>query len=54
MSANFAALLKPPRARPCAVMVMMTVMPRGEIHGQENIQEPDVSVKESHIILSVV
>jgi len=26
MSANFAALLKPPRARSCAVMVMMTVM----------------------------
>jgi hypothetical protein len=32
MSANFDALLKPPQARSQAVMVMMTVMARGEIH----------------------
>jgi len=32
MSANFDALLKPPRARFNAVIVMMAVMPRGEIH----------------------
>src|ERR1700680_3838910 len=31
MSANFDALLKPPRARSCAVM-MVTVMSRGEAH----------------------
>jgi uncharacterized membrane protein YcaP (DUF421 family) len=32
MSANFAALLKPPRARLQIVMVMMAVVARGEIH----------------------
>jgi len=35
MSANFDALLKPPRARSYAVMVMMTVVSRGEIHGKK-------------------
>jgi hypothetical protein len=35
MSANVDALLKPPRARLQIVMVMMTVMSRGEIHGAE-------------------
>jgi len=35
MSANFDALLKPPRARSCAVMVMMTVMSRGEAHPEK-------------------
>jgi hypothetical protein len=35
MSANFDALLKPPRAQSCDVMVMMTVMLRGEIHGEK-------------------
>jgi hypothetical protein len=33
MSANFAALLKPPRARLQIVLVMMAVVARGEIHG---------------------
>jgi hypothetical protein len=33
MSANFDALLKPPRARSYAVMTMMTVLLRGELHG---------------------
>jgi hypothetical protein len=32
MSANSDALLKPPRARSYAVMVMMTVVSRGELH----------------------
>jgi hypothetical protein len=36
MSANFDALLKPPRARLYAVMAMMTVMSRGEIHGEKD------------------
>jgi hypothetical protein len=35
MSANFDALLKPPRARSYAVMVMMTVVFRGDIHGEK-------------------
>jgi hypothetical protein len=35
MSANFDALLKPPRARSYAVMVMMTVVFRGEVHGKK-------------------
>jgi len=35
MSANFAALLKPPRARSCAVMVMMTVVSRGALHDEK-------------------
>jgi hypothetical protein len=35
MSANFDALLKPPRARSYAVMVMMPVVSRGEIHGKK-------------------
>jgi len=35
MSANFDALLKPPRARSYAVMVVVTVVSRGEIHGKE-------------------
>ena len=34
MSANFDALLKPPRARSYAVMVVMTVVSRGEIHSE--------------------
>jgi hypothetical protein len=40
MSANFDALLKPPRARSYAVMVMMTVMFRGEIHGEKDYTRP--------------
>jgi hypothetical protein len=35
MSANFDALLKPPRARLQIVMVM-TVVSRGEIHGEKD------------------
>jgi hypothetical protein len=35
MSANFDALLKPPRARSYAVMVMMTVVSRGKLHGNK-------------------
>jgi len=34
MSANFDALLKPPRARSYAVMMVMTVVSRGELHGK--------------------
>ncbi|MGA7793952.1 MAG: hypothetical protein WCA19_13015 [Candidatus Acidiferrales bacterium] len=34
MSANFEALLKPPRTRSYAVMVMMAVVSRGELHGE--------------------
>jgi hypothetical protein len=34
MSANFDALLKPPRARSYALMVLMTVVSRGENHGE--------------------
>jgi hypothetical protein len=51
MSANFDALLKPPRARSYAVMVMMTVVFRGEVHSQENIQEPEIRVKGSDLAL---
>jgi hypothetical protein len=36
MSANFDALLKPPRARSYAVMMMPTVMTRGEIHDEKD------------------
>jgi hypothetical protein len=35
MSANCDALLKPPRARSNAVMVMMAVVSRGELHGKK-------------------
>src|SRR6202049_3674788 len=47
MSANFDALLKPPRTRSCAVMVMMAVVSRGEIHSRHNIQEQAICVKRS-------
>jgi hypothetical protein len=33
MSANFDALLKPPRTRSNAVMMVMPMVSRGEIHG---------------------
>jgi hypothetical protein len=36
MSANFDALLKPPRARWYAMMAMMTVMSRGEVHCEKD------------------
>jgi hypothetical protein len=36
MSANFDALLKPPRARSYAVMMVMTVVSRGEIHCEKD------------------
>ena len=36
MSANFDALLKPPRARSYAVMVMMAVVSRGEPHCEKD------------------
>jgi hypothetical protein len=35
MSADSVALLKPPRARSYAMMVMMTVMARGEVHSEK-------------------
>src|SRR6266404_5134552 len=47
MSANFDALLKPPRAQSYAVMVMMTVVSRRELHGKKNIQEQGIGVKRS-------
>jgi len=47
MSANFDALLKPPRARSYAVMVMMAVVSRRELQGKKNIQEQGVGVKRS-------
>jgi hypothetical protein len=43
MSANFDALLKPPRARSYAVIVMMTVMSRGELHGEIKYTRPSDS-----------
>jgi hypothetical protein len=46
MSANFDALLKPPRARSYAVMVVMTVMPRGKIHGEKEYTGADDSRQE--------
>jgi hypothetical protein len=46
MSANFDALLKPPRARSYAVMEMMTVVSRGVTHSEDNIQEQAIRVKE--------
>jgi hypothetical protein len=45
MSAKFDALLKPPRTRPYAVMVMMAVMSCGELHDKRNIQEQAIRVK---------
>jgi hypothetical protein len=36
MSANFDALLKPPRARWNTMMAMMTVMSRGEVHCEKD------------------
>lgn len=47
MSANFDALLKPPRTRAYAVMVMMAMVSRGELHDKENIQEHAIRVKRS-------
>jgi hypothetical protein len=39
MSANVDALLKPPRARSYAVMMMVTVMSRGEVHNEKDYTE---------------
>jgi hypothetical protein len=46
MSANFDALLKPPRARSYAVMAMMTVVSRRELHDKKEYTRASESRQE--------